>query len=81
MNLLLIDYITLLGHRNFNMIHVESMLRLGHIITLVGRKEALSYIGENERINKIYLPEWVYGKRQKKHSYLQKRVLDIRTIL
>lgn len=80
MNLLLIDYITLLGHRNFNMIHVESMLRLGHNITLVGRKEALSYIRESDKISKIILPEWVYGKKHKTHSYFHRRLLDIRTL-
>lgn len=58
MRLLIIDYITYLGHRNFNKIHVESLIRLGHTIHVVGRNSALSSIDNNEKLKFTYLPGW-----------------------
>lgn len=44
MRLLVIDYCTIWGHRNFNKIHIESLLRLGHSVHLIGREETFSYV-------------------------------------
>lgn len=81
MNILLIDYVTITGHRIFNKIHVESIARLGYNITLVGRKEALSYIDADERIRTISLPEWAYPQTDKSHSYIRLMMMQARILL
>lgn len=77
MKILAIDYITLLGHRNFNNIHLESLLRQGHTVTYIGRKEALSVEEQPGRINHIYLPDWVYLKKNLSHLYLRRNLIEI----
>ena len=58
MRILIIDYVTYLGHRNFNKIHVESLMRLGHFVHIVGRSSALISIKQTSDYDKTYLPQW-----------------------
>lgn len=56
MNILLIDYISYKEHRNFNKIHINVLLKLGHILTLVGKKGQFDEYKDDSRVRIISLP-------------------------
>ncbi len=60
MNLLLVDYISTKGHQNFNRIHIESLLRLGHSILLVGKKGQFDNIEVTDSLKKTDIPDWMF---------------------
>lgn len=57
MKLLLLDYISYKGHQNFNKIHVDALLTLGHELILVGRRGQFDNIEANDNISKLEMPE------------------------
>ena len=58
MRILVIDYLTYLGHRNFNKIHIESLLKTGIDMHVIGRRQAMSLIEPSDRLKVSFLPEW-----------------------
>lgn len=60
MNILVIDYISLRGHRNFNKIHIESLLRLGHSLHLVGREGQFDNIEQSSNVRITNIPDWMF---------------------
>ncbi len=58
MKVLAIDYITYLGHRNFNKIHIEALSNIGCSIQLVGRESAFEMINTCPNISKFIFPKW-----------------------
>ena len=75
MRILAIDYITYKGHRTFNQIHIESLAKLGHNITLVAREMAITEIEESDNVNKITLPKWY--EKQYPFYFLSERIKGI----
>lgn len=61
MKLLLVDYISYPGHRNFNKIHIESLLELGHEIHLVGRRGQFDDIENNNNISISQIPDCFFN--------------------
>ena len=75
MRVLVVDYITYLGHRNFNKIHVEALSDIGCTIRLVGRKSAIESVDNRYNIFKLYFPEWI---TRKYHFYsISERIKNI----
>lgn len=60
MDLLLVDYISVKGHKNFNKIHIESLLRLGCKLHLVGRKGQFDNIDPTPNVIISYIPERLF---------------------
>ena len=56
--ILAIDYLTSKGHRNFNKIHIDSLVELGNSVHLVGREEAFSLVKKSSHLKKTILPRW-----------------------
>lgn len=79
MNILVIDYCSLWGHRNFNKIHIESILGLGHQCHFVGRKEAFSTIDGISSDDITSIPQRL-DTRDTKHFFI-KRLKEILTLL
>jgi len=60
MKLLVLDYISYSGHKNFNKVHIESLIRLGVDVELMGRKGQFDNI-DNVDMFKVYnMPEWLF---------------------
>ncbi len=57
MKLLLLDYISYPGHQNFNKIHIEALLKSGHELDLLGRKEQFNNIEQHSRIKISEIPD------------------------
>ena len=57
--ILVIDYLTYEGHRNFNKIHVECLEELGCSLHVVGRKSALDIIKKSNSISFTFFPKWM----------------------
>lgn len=55
MNILVIDYLSYSGHRNFNRIHLGVLLNMGHTLTLVGKKGHFDEYGGDSKV-KVYYP-------------------------
>lgn len=48
MNILFLDYLSYSQHKVFNSIHIDSLLRLGHRLSLIGKKDQFNdYIGKD----------------------------------
>ena len=62
MKLLLIDYISFLGHRNFNKIHIEALQSIGHELTLLGKKGQFDNITINENMKVLEMPKRYFRK-------------------
>lgn len=79
MKVLVIDYITYFGHRNFNKIHVEAFSDTGCTIELVGRESAIELIEDLSCISKSFLPKWTLKKYPL--SFISERVKNIVSLL
>lgn len=55
MNILVIDYLSYSGHRNFNRIHLGVLLDMGHTLTLVGKKGHFDEYKGDPKV-KVYYP-------------------------
>lgn len=62
MNILFIDYLSLPGHRNFNKIHIDSLLDLGHSINVLGRKGQFDGYNGKEKVIVSTIPGFFYRK-------------------
>ncbi len=60
MKLLLLDYISFKGHQNFNKIHIDALLALGHELILVGRKGQFDNIETSVNVCKLEIPEVLF---------------------
>lgn len=56
MKILVIDYISFEAHQNFNKIHLEAFLRMGHSLHLVGNKGQFDNIDKSDRIEISTIP-------------------------
>lgn len=54
MKILVIDYLSYNGHRNFNRIHLDVFLKLGHNLTLVGKTGHFDEYKDNPKVSIIY---------------------------
>lgn len=63
MKLLLLDYISYTYHMNFNRIHVEALLEMGHQLHLVGRRGQFDNIEKNADIVISEIPERFFSER------------------
>lgn len=60
MKLLLIDYVSYSGHRNFNKIHIDVLHKLGHEVYLAGRKNQFDNIELCEKNVVMEIPEMLF---------------------
>ena len=58
LKLLLVDYLSPNGHENFNAIHINALLKLGHSITAIGKKGQFDGVNNNPNFSTMYLPSW-----------------------
>lgn len=63
MKLLLLDYISYTYHMNFNKIHVEALLEMGHQLHLVGRRGQFDNIENNASVVISEIPERFFSER------------------
>lgn len=61
MKLLLLDYISYSGHRNFNEIHIKALHDSGHFLTLLGRKGQFDNISIKNNVQVKEMPSCFYG--------------------
>lgn len=60
MKILIIDYMSVPAHQNFNKIHIDVLLSQGHSLTLVGRKGQFDNIGAKQNVPRLVIPEFFY---------------------
>ena len=75
MRILIIDYLSPTGHVNFDQIHINSILNLGHKVHLVGRKGQFPAFEKKEDVTITNIPDFFY----KSYSFpvLTERVLGV----
>ena len=56
----MIDYLSPNGHENFDKIHIEALVNLGHNLTLVGKKGQFDKVENKDKINIEVLPPWAF---------------------
>ena len=79
MNILVIDYLSPPGHANFDQIHIQSLLDLGHKLCLVGRRGQFPAFNASSVVNKVQIPEKYYKCHFKKS--ISERILGILCLL
>lgn len=62
MRLLLLDYISYLGHRNFNTVQVNALIKIGYDICLVGRTGQFENIKKKDNVSSVEIPEVFFKK-------------------
>lgn len=60
MKILCVDYISAPGHMNFNKIHINAFLKLGHELHLVGKSGQFSNIKESDSVFIYSIPDKCY---------------------
>ena len=80
MRILVIDYLSPNGHENFDKIHIEALVNLGHNLTLVGKKGQFDKVENKDKINIEVLPPWAFKQTVILNS-LFSRLIGITTLL
>ncbi len=57
MRILIVDYLSVKGHRVFNKIHIECLINLGNSVDLIGRKGQFENIDCNKLSRETIIPE------------------------
>lgn len=60
MKILIIDYLSPSGHKNFDSIHIKSLLDIGHSLHLVGRRGQYPRFVGSEGVQITQIPEKYY---------------------
>lgn len=60
MNILVIDYLSPEGHKNFDQIHIKALLELGHNLHLVGKRNQFVAFENQDEIKITSFPQWVF---------------------
>lgn len=78
MHILVVDYLSPKEHTNFDLIHIKSLLELGHDLHLVGREGQFPRVAAYNEVQITQIPEEFYGVRSF-HS-LTDRIQGIRIL-
>jgi len=62
MNILFIDYRSIKAHQNFNKIHIDVLIRQGHVLTLLGKKGQYDNIYDTPQLSKKVIPDVFFKK-------------------
>jgi len=77
MRILFLDYLSYSGHKNFNKIHIESLLQLGNSIHLVGRVGQFDNIEKSDKIQVSVMLEFFFSKSISPLFYRIKYILGL----
>ena len=81
MKILIIDYLSYKAHQNFNKIHFDALVKMGHSLHLVGREGQFDNMKECNKVIISRLPEFFFRKFSFSFASLVYRIIYVMCLL